>query len=41
MDYDADSDVVSVTVVAVTSAVEKAAPELDKEGLGKYGIKDS
>lgn len=41
MDYVADSDVATVTVVAVTSAAQKAAPGLDKEGSDKYDIKDS
>lgn len=32
VDYVADSEVASVTVIAVTSATETAAPGLDKEG---------
>lgn len=42
MDYAADSEVASVTVVAVTSTAEAAAaPGLDKEGSDRYDIKDS
>lgn len=36
VNYVTDSEVASVTVVAVT-----AAPGFDKEGLDKYDIKDS
>lgn len=38
MDYVADSEVASVTILAVTSA---AATGLEKESSDKYDIKDS
>lgn len=39
--HSADSEVASVTVVAVTSAAEAATPSLDKESLNKRDVEDS
>lgn len=41
MSHSADSEVASVTVVAVTSAAETATPHSDKEGLNKCDVEDS